>query len=356
MITQKNTLHKNLLLTSVVISIALSGCATLIKPDPNDEWQSWNRSAQSFNDDFDKNILKPVAKGYVNVTPGPIDDGVTNFFSNMNDIGVTVNDLLQLKFLQSGMDFSRFVINSTVGIAGIFDVAKLLDLPKHHEDFGQTLGYWGVPAGPYLVLPLFGPSSPRDTVGMIGDALLDPLTYVAVFGGVVGNVSTIGASALDVTDERAGLMSTEKMVNEAAVDRYEFIKNAYQQHREYLVHDGNPPVNDVDSEDTENADTSSNTQQLNNTAKTNSSTNVTAPAKKPMIPNGINTAPVPNKASPISSSNGENKHLLKLSAPEEKLPVPDYKKEYGVKSGTDLRACLKLPTNDAIAKCTAKNK
>jgi phospholipid-binding lipoprotein MlaA len=189
---------------------------------------------------------------------------------------------------------SRFVINTTAGVAGIFDVAKLVDLPKHHEDFGQTLGFWGVPAGPYLVLPFIGPSSPRDTVGLIGDALLNPLTYVSIFGGVAGSAATSGARVLDVTDTRAGLMSTEKVVNEGAVNRYDFIKNAYQQHREYLVHDGNPPSNDIDLEDDDSSSSNKTAPASNSTAtKTN---------------NNTGSAPVINNS----------KHLLELSAPEEK--------------------------------------
>jgi phospholipid-binding lipoprotein MlaA len=275
------------------MSIALGGCATT-GSDSNDIWQGWNRGTQSFNDDVDKAILKPLAKGYVAITPDPVDEGVTNFFSNINDVGVTINDLLQLKLLQSGMDLSRFVINTTAGVAGIFDVAKLVDLPKHHEDFGQTLGFWGVPAGPYLVLPFIGPSSPRDTVGLIGDALLNPLTYVSIFGGVAGSAATSGANVLDVTDTRAGLMSTEKVVNEGAVNRYDFIKNAYQQHREYLVHDGNPPSNDIDLEDDDSSSSNKTAPASNSTAtKTN---------------NNTGSAPVINNS----------KHLLELSAPEEK--------------------------------------
>jgi phospholipid-binding lipoprotein MlaA len=293
MITQKTTINKNLLLTSLAMSIALGGCATT-GSDSNDIWQGWNRGTQSFNDDVDKAILKPLAKGYVAVTPTPVDEGVTNFFSNINDIGVTINDILQLKLLQSGMDLSRFVINTTAGVAGIFDVAKLVDLPKHNEDFGQTLGFWGVPAGPYLVLPFIGPSSPRDTVGLIGDALLNPLTYVSIFGGVAGSAATGGANVLDVTDTRAGLMSTEKVVNEGAVNRYDFIKNAYQQHREYLVHDGNPPSNDIDLEDDDSSSSNKTAPSSNSTAtKTNSNTG---------------SAPVINNS----------KHFLELSAPEEK--------------------------------------
>jgi phospholipid-binding lipoprotein MlaA len=223
----------------------LSGCSSTGTSDKNDPWESWNRDVHGFNKDFDDNILKPVAKGYDDVVPNPMDEGITNVFSNINDIGVTINDFLQLKFKQGGMDASRFLINTTVGVVGIFDVAKELDLPKHDEDFGQTLGYWGIPSGSYMVLPFLGSSTPRDTVGLIGDALFNPLTYVSMFGGFAANAATAGASAVDVTDTRSDLMQSEKIVNEASVDRYDFMKNAYLQRRTYLVHDGNVP-DDVD--------------------------------------------------------------------------------------------------------------
>ena len=232
------------LLTCIIAALVLTGCATttIEEAAQDDPWQGWNKGTQSFNDSFDKNILKPVAKGYLDVTNQPIDDGVTNFFSNINDIGVTINDILQFKLLQGGMDISRFLINTTAGVAGIFDWASKIDLPKHNEDFGQTLGFWGIPSGPYLVLPFFGPSTPRDSVGLLGDALMDPITYVSIFGGFAGTAASAGTSALDVTDYRAGLMTSEKVVDEAAAgDRYDFIKNSYLQHREYLIYDGNPP-------------------------------------------------------------------------------------------------------------------
>lgn len=251
--------------------MALTGCATttLKEAEQNDPWQGWNKSTQSFNDSFDKYVLKPI--GYLDVTNSAFDEGLTDFFSNFNDISVTINDILQLKLLQAGMDISRFIINTTAGVAGIFDWASKIDLPKHNEDFGQTLGFWGVPSGPYLVLPFFGASTPRDTVGLIGDVFMNPLTYVSIFGGFVGSVSSTGGSALDVTNYRAGVMSTQKVVDEATNDdRYDFIKYSYLQHREYLIYDGNPPYEDdpLDSDesgiaDSDNTDNSSQPESKN---------------------------------------------------------------------------------------------
>ena len=240
---QKTTIQKPLLLSRLIISITLTGCASTATtvPDQNDPFAGWNRGTQTFNDNLDKAILKPMAKGYQWITPDFVSEGVTNFFSNINDIGVTINGLLQFKLTQSGMDAGRFLINTTAGVAGFIDVAKMIDLPKHKEDFGQTLGYWGVPSGSYLVLPFFGSSSPRDAVGLVGDALFNPLTYVSIFGGAAATAATAGSRVLDVTDKRANLMTTEKIVDEGAVDRYDFIKNSYEQNRDYLIHDGNPP-------------------------------------------------------------------------------------------------------------------
>ncbi|MGZ8941524.1 MAG: MlaA family lipoprotein [Methylobacter sp.] len=267
-----------------------------------DPWQGWNKGTQSFNDSFDKHILKPVAVGYLHVTNSAVDKGVTNFFSNINDIGVTINDILQLKLLQGGMDISRFLINTTAGVGGIFDWANEIDLPKHNEDFGQTLGYWGVPAGPYLVLPFFGASTPRDTVGLLGDAFLDPLTYVSIFGGFAGNIATIGTSALDVTDYRAGVMSSEKVVNEATDgNRYDFIKNSYLQHREYLIHDGNPP-NEIDPLDVDESGGDSSDDAGNGSENKNDN------SAKPMPPNSNKQPPVQNNI----------RHDLDLKAPDEK--------------------------------------
>jgi phospholipid-binding lipoprotein MlaA len=283
MSTQKHTIHRPLLLSSLVISITLAGCASTATtvPDQNDPWAGWNRGTQTFNDNLDKAILKPMAKGYQWITPEVVDEGVTNFFSNINDIGVTLNDLLQFKLTQSGMDASRFLINTTAGVAGFIDVASMIDLPKHKEDFGQTLGFWGIPSGSYLVLPFFGPSSPRDTFGLVGDALFNPLTYVSVFGGAAATAATAGSRVVDVTDKRANLMTTEKIVDEGAVDRYDFIKNSYEQNRDYLIHDGNPPEDtdpDLLDESSEASDNvSKETDTTNSTPANKSTDNINEP-------------------------------------------------------------------------------
>jgi len=231
------TLSDTSRLSSIVLLALLTGCTSAPK-NPDDPWESWNRSTQEFNDDFDDTIMKPLAKSYLFTTPEPVDRGVTNFFSNIDDIGVTINSLLQFKLKQAGMDMSRFLVNTTAGVAGVMDVATMIDLPKHNEDFGQTLGVWGVPPGPYLVLPFWGPSSPRGTAGLVGDAFFDPLNYTLFASFAVSAVSTL-ADVVEVTDTRAGFMTSEKIVNEAAIDRYSFIKESYLQYREFQINDGN---------------------------------------------------------------------------------------------------------------------
>jgi phospholipid-binding lipoprotein MlaA len=234
-------------LIAVGAMVWLSGCATVQTADPRDPWEGWNRGVQSFNDNVDSYVMKPVAKGYDWVMPDFADQGVTNFFSNLDDIGVFTNDLLQGKFLQSGMDTARFLVNTTAGVGGLVDVGSMIDLPKHNEDFDQTLGFWGVPTGPYVVLPLFGPSTPRGILGLAGDAALNPITYVGFYLNPewLGAAVSIGASAVKVIDARSDLLGMEKVANEAALDRYQFFRDAYLSNRNYLVHDGNVPEEDV---------------------------------------------------------------------------------------------------------------
>lgn len=217
-----------------VILMALNGCATTAV-DSRDPWEGWNRGVQSFNDGVDDYVMEPAAEGYEWIMPNFASTGVSNFFSNIDDIGVFLNDFLQFKFEQGGKDTGRFLINSTVGLAGFIDVASMLDLYKNNEDFDQTLGYWGVPTGPYMVLPFFGPSTPRGAVGLVGDIAANPLSYIGI------PAVSLGAGGVNAVDVRANNLDTEKIAEEAALDRYEFFRDAYLQRREYLVYDGEVP-------------------------------------------------------------------------------------------------------------------
>ena len=198
----------------------------------DDPLEPMNRAIFEFNEIVDDNVLKPIAKGYKYVTPDPVEVGISNFFSNLGEIGTITNDLLQLKFAQAGRDTMRFFLNSTLGIFGIFDVATPLGLSKNQEDFGQTLGFWGVPDGPYLVLPFLGPSSFRDGPSMIVDYELSPVEQLHHEERQV-------LQTLDIVDTRARLLRATKILDTAAKDKYIFIRESYLQKRESQVNDGN---------------------------------------------------------------------------------------------------------------------
>jgi phospholipid-binding lipoprotein MlaA len=226
-------MQNNKFLITFTLFVALSGCATTTgNNNLNDPWEYWNRDVQVFNDELDKHVMQPVAKGYNWIMPDFAHKGVSNFFSNVDDIAVVVNDLLQGKLLQTGEDSARFLLNSTVGLAGLIDVAAELELPKHNEDFDQTLGVWGVPTGPYLVLPIFGPSSPRGVIGRVANSAMNPINYFT------GAFISAGLSVLNAVDSRANALSLEKIATEAALDRYTFFRDSYLAQRRYLVLDG----------------------------------------------------------------------------------------------------------------------
>lgn len=228
---------KYALLISLLLSFSLlGGCATIEgEADPDDPLESFNRAMYSFNDTLDRAILKPVAQGYNAVLPEPVNKGVSNFFSNIDDVVVLFNDILQLKFDQTLSDTARILFNTTIGLFGVFDVASGMDLPKHNEDFGQTLGYWGVETGTYIVWPFFGPSNVRDTVGLVADAYVNPLYDVEP------DDDRLALVVVDLIDTRAGLLSASTILEEAALDPYLFVRDAYLQRRQNLVYDGNPP-------------------------------------------------------------------------------------------------------------------
>ena len=230
----------------LLTGLLTAGCATIEGPtDPQDPFESYNRAMHQFNDKVDQYVLKPVAKGYDTITPAPVQKGVSNFFSNLDDVLVMINDLFQLKFKQFASDTGRFVVNSTLGIFGLIDWASDMGLEKHNEDFGQTLGYWGVPSGPYFVLPFWGPSTIRDTGGLVVDSYeFDPLYNELHEGFPIPARDGEAAwtlTAIKAVDTRAQLLKAEKILDEAALDRYIFIREAFLQRRQNLVYDGYPP-------------------------------------------------------------------------------------------------------------------
>jgi len=226
------------------ILLLSSGCASM-NGDNNDPLESYNRAVYQFNRDFDRVYTKPIAKAYKKVMPAPISRGITNFFSNIYDVTVLVNDILQLKFGQAAQDSMRIFFNSTVGLAGFIDVATYMELPRHNEDFGQTLGYWGVPPGPYFVLPFLGPSTIRDSAGLAVDfSYFNPLFNLDV-------ATRNSLLVVDYIDIRANLLSAERLLKAAALDPYVFTREAYLQRRRNLVYDGNPPQTDMENEDSD---------------------------------------------------------------------------------------------------------
>jgi len=226
---------------ALVSAAALSGCATTA-PDPRDPIEPVNRVVFEFNEQVDRFAVKPIAEAYVAVTPEFVRTGVRNFFSNLRDPWIGVNNLLQGKVEEGLSDLFRFITNSTFGLAGLTDIASDMGMEKHNEDFGQTLGRWGLEPGAYLVLPILGPSSVRDGAGLIADGFaylpwrlptdLDFSHRVAWRNGL---------TILDTINIRANLLGTTSLLEEAALDRYVFVRNAYFQRRRSLVYDGNPP-------------------------------------------------------------------------------------------------------------------
>ena len=213
----------------------LGGCATT-GGSPGDPLEGFNRAVFSFNDGVDKAIIKPVATGYKAVLPTFARTGVTNFFANLGDVWIGVNNVLQGKIEAGASDFVRFAVNTTAGILGLFDVASNTGLEKHNEDFGQTLGRWGVGSGAYLVLPILGPSSVRDGLSrLLVDWRGNPLWYgddVATRNVLVG---------VSLIDARANLLDASQLVEDAALDQYSYVRGAYLQRRRSLIYDGDPP-------------------------------------------------------------------------------------------------------------------
>lgn len=224
---------------ALVVAGSLGGCAT--SGSSKDPAEGFNRAMFAFNEGLDTVLIKPVAKGYDAVLPTPARTGVSNFFGNIADVFIAVNSLLQGKPSDAASDAGRFLVNSTIGILGLFDIASEMGMEKHEEDFGQTFGRWGAGSGAYVVVPIFGPRNVRDTAGLVLDVAADPISNTR-------HVPTRNSlSVLRLINERAALLPADKVIEEAALDKYSYVRDAYLQRRQNLVYDGSPP-RDADSE------------------------------------------------------------------------------------------------------------
>lgn len=220
-------------------ALVLSACATVPNPDARDPWESWNRGVFGFNETVDKVVLKPVATGYQKVTPTFVQKGVGNFFGNLTDMWSVVNNALALRGRETGDSMGRVMLNTTIGLLGFVDVASDLGVERHTADFGLTLARWGVKDGPYVMLPVLGPSTLRDAAGLPVDNWGNPANQF-----VSDEPTRNGLLVLKVVDKRAQLLSAGQVLDGAALDKYTFLRDAYLQRRRNQVYDGNPPDED----------------------------------------------------------------------------------------------------------------
>jgi len=230
-----------IILALLFISIA-SGCATTQPKDTfdnNDQLEPVNRVSFDFNESLDQYILKPIAEPYAKYTPEIYRAGITNFFDNLTYLNVVLNSFLQGKFAQGLSDATRFIVNSTIGIGGLNDIATPMGLEKHDEDLGQTLAVWGVARGSYLYIPLQGPNTIRKVPDFASSTLLNPLFYVT-------SAILFPVAALNIINTRANLLEATNLRDEAAIEPYTFTREAYLQQREHLIYDGNPPLEGYD--------------------------------------------------------------------------------------------------------------
>ena len=224
----------------VVLAALLQGCASshgvASAADPRDPWEGMNRKVFAFNEKLDEVVMRPVAQAYVDVLPSFVRTGVHNFMGNLGDVWTTVNAALQLKGKAAGESLLRVAINSTLGLYGVLDIATEAGIDKHKEDLGQTLGHWGVKPGPFVMLPVLGPSSLRDTAALPIDWQASPSQYFQDAG------TRTGVTVLNATETRAGLLKATDALKQASLDPYSFVRDGWLQKRENDVYDGNPPA------------------------------------------------------------------------------------------------------------------
>jgi len=220
-------------LSLVFLLLLAHGCATTGgAADPRDPIEGFNRSVYSFNEFMDQHLFDPLGRAYRAILPDFLDRGISNMFSNLGDVGVIANDILQGKLGQAVSDIARVVFNTTIGIGGFFDVSSHIGLPKHNEDLGQTLGRWGIGPGPYLVAPFFGPMTLRDATAFgVQSTFLYPVSYVG------NDAYRAGLMSLNYVDYKADLLSAGRILDEAALDEYDFVKNAYLDRRQNQIMD-----------------------------------------------------------------------------------------------------------------------
>jgi len=297
---------------AVIAAATLSACVTLppnSPRSPQDPWESWNRGVYKFNDAIDRGIAKPVARAYVRTVPKPIRTGISNFFSNLNTTTVMINDALQGKFMAAANDLGRFLLNTTVGIGGLLDPATSAGLIRNDEDFGQTLGHWGVHAGPFLELPLLGPSDLRDAPATVVDAYTNPRQYINNTDVKYGLLLPL------LIDRRAALLPLDATLKNV-YDPYVFIRDAYLAHRAFLVSDGKITEEPLIDPEPDSPDTSSPPNPKAPPA--------VAPAPKEPAPALAPDVPVPDSSGsdfPAPDRSAPDQPAAESAAPD--FPAPD---------------------------------
>lgn len=224
------------------LCVLLNGCAAIPpeKLSPEDPWESLNRNVFEFNQTADRWVLKPIATGYADIMPLELRKAINNFFNNLDDINVFANDLLQLKFEQAGNTTGRLLLNTAVGFFGFFDPATVYGLSKRNQDVGQTLNFWGIDQGPYLVLPFLGSSTLRDGVGLVADSQVKKLPFDQIKHDTTRDEAYYGGLGLNILNTRAELLGAEQLLDTAALDQYIFMRNAYLQKRQSLINGDSP--------------------------------------------------------------------------------------------------------------------
>jgi phospholipid-binding lipoprotein MlaA len=293
---------------AIIVAATLCACVTLppnSPRSPQDPWESWNRGVYKFNDAIDRGIAKPVARAYVRVVPKPVRTGISNFFANLNTPTVMINDALQGKFMAAANDLGRFLLNSTVGIGGLLDPATSAGLDRNDEDFGQTLGHWGVHSGPFIELPLLGPSDLRDVPGLVVDSYTNPRQYVR------NTDVKYGLIALNLLERRASLLPLDSTLKNV-YDPYVFIRDAYLARRAFLVSDGKITEEPLIDPEPDSKDSSS-------------APSAAPPAARPSAPDSTGSDFPPAEGSapvvPAPDSTGSDFPPSDRSAPA--VPAPD---------------------------------